>query len=101
MKHLHYVWSLRRHVRLPRGEARFNLLAALVCLVTCGFLTLSFHTKPADAGLSSSSRNKVGRLSVAALSSANAPAGNLSSEDLRKRVAGELQTSRKIGRAHV
>jgi len=101
MKHLHYVWSLRRFVRLPRGEARFNLLAALVCLITCGTLALSFHTKPADAGLSSSSRNRVGQLSVAALPTGGSATGNLSSEDLRKRVAGELQTSRMALELHV
>ncbi|HBH53061.1 MAG TPA: hypothetical protein DDY91_14330 [Planctomycetaceae bacterium] len=102
MKHLNYVWSLRRHVRLPRGEARFNLLAALVCLITCGTLALSFHTKPADAGLSSSSRTlRNGRLSLMALPSAAGKGGNYSSEDLQKRVQGELQTSRMALELHV
>ncbi len=102
MKHLHTVWRLRRYVRLPLGEARFNLLAALVCLLACGMLGLSFHTKPADAGLSASSRGpKTTGLSVRGNLADLGSGAGLTQDELRKRVQGAMQTSRMALELHV
>lgn len=101
MKHLHFVWSLRRHVRFPKGEARFNLLAAMVCLVTLAILQLCFHNRPADPGLDAKSRGpRTSGISVAN-TSAGMTATSFSSNELRKAVTAGVQTSKLALELHI
>jgi len=51
MKLLKTIWHLRRLVAIPPGTPRLNALAALIGLMALGILGLTFHAKPAGAGL--------------------------------------------------
>src|SRR5262249_46966359 len=54
MKRLKQVWHFRKAVRIPPGEPRLNVLAALIGAMALGILFLTFHATPAGAGLDNS-----------------------------------------------
>lgn len=102
MKHLKALWKLRRLLRFPAGEARFNALAAMVCLLALGMLMLSFHTKPADAGLGSSALGpQTASLSAGPVSDDAGAGRGMSATELRQRLHGAVHSSRLALELHV
>ncbi|RPI82177.1 MAG: hypothetical protein EHM42_09760, partial [Planctomycetaceae bacterium] len=102
MKHLRAICQLRRFLKFPAGEARFNALAAMVCLLALGMLLLSFHTKPADAGLGSMSLGPHSAALTAGPAASDASGGQgVSAADLRKKLHGAVHSSRLALELHV
>lgn len=101
MQHLVRVWRLRRHVRLPQGEARFNVLAASVCLLAAVFLALSFHSRPAGAGLNNAARAAASTAPLAVAQTSSDLPANVSADELKKRVQGAVHSSRIALELHV
>jgi hypothetical protein len=54
MKLLKQVWQFRKFLTIPPGAPRLNCLAALICAMALGILSLTFHATPAGAGLDNS-----------------------------------------------
>jgi hypothetical protein len=107
MKRLKQVWQYRKAVRIPPGETRLNVLAALIGAMALGILFLTFHATPAGAGLDNSALSGP-QLQVSAYGPTTAPSATsqdnlaaLSIEELNRRIHREIHGSRLSLRLHI
>jgi len=106
MKRLKQLWNLRRLAAIPAGAPRLNVLAALIGASAFGILLLTFHAKPAGAGLGYSALSTP-QLSMTAPpaargADASGPAlDSLSLDELNARVRNAIHGSRLALQLHV
>jgi hypothetical protein len=107
MKRLKQVWRLRRFVSIPPGAPRLNALAALIGAMAVGILLLTFHARPAGAGLGSAAlapsqlklSTPAGEFDVGAQGK-NA-LGSLSPDEMNTRIHGAIHSSRVALQLHI
>jgi hypothetical protein len=105
MNRLKQIWHLRRFVTIPPGAPRLNALAALIGVMAAGILLLTFHTRPAGAGLDSAALTASQLVLSAPLK--NVPGagqnelGLLSPDEMNLRIQGAIHTSRIALQLHL
>jgi Protein of unknown function (DUF1571) len=106
MKRLKRLWRFRHVVAIPPGAPRLNCLAAVICLMALGILFLTFHAKPAGAGLEASARSMPRMPQMAPVPLPTDEGGlralsSLSTEELNRRIHAEIHGSRLALQLHV
>ncbi len=104
MKRLKKVWQLRRYIMIPPGAPRLNFLAAIIGALALGILLLTFHVKPAGAGLDNSAfaapKLQVSPTPVASAADVRG-LSSLSVDELNKRINNAIHGSRVALELHV
>jgi hypothetical protein len=107
MKRLKQVWHFRRFAIIPPGAPRLNALAALIGAMALGILLLTFHARPAGAGLDSAALTASQlKLStpVKAIGSGAADQNKLASlsvDEMNSRIHGAIHSSRIALQLHL
>lgn len=90
---------------VPRGTARMNCVAGLICLFAFGILILNFQATPAGAGLDAASMGgsnaSVSAPSAEPMGSASVSGEGLSVTDLNRKINSAINGSRVALQLHV
>src|SRR5882724_8434048 len=107
MKRLKQVWHLRRFATIPPGAPRLNALAALIGAMALGILLVTFHAKPAGAGLDSAALTASQlKLSTTVKELGSGATGrrdfaSLSVDEMNSRIYGAIHSSRIALQLHL